>query len=79
MLSLEKRTIIFYESPHRIIKTLTLFLDYFGKDRIVSVSREISKIYEEHKRGKLIDVIQYYEQKQTKRRICDYCFSTNVI
>ena len=66
ILSLEKRTIIFYESPHRIIKTLTLFLDYFGKDRIVSVSREMSKIYEEHKRGKLIDVIQYYEQNKPK-------------
>ena len=47
LLSAEKRTIIFYESPHRIVKTLNQLLEYFGEKRLVSVSREISKIFEE--------------------------------
>ena len=57
---------IFYESPHRLIKTLTQFINYFGGDREVSVSREISKIYEETKRGKLIEVIEYFSDKNPK-------------
>ena len=53
----EKRTMIFYESPHRIIKTLNQFLKYFGAERRISVSREISKIFEETIRGSIYEVI----------------------
>lgn len=66
LLSVEKRTIVFYESPHRIIKTLTQFITYFGEERIVSVSREISKIFEETKRGALYEVLKYFTQKKPK-------------
>jgi len=66
LLSEEERTIVFYESPHRIVKTLSLFCEYFGEDRKVSVSREISKMYEETKRGSAIEVMEYFEQKKPK-------------
>jgi len=62
----EERTMIFYESPHRIIKTLKQFSEYFGEERQVSVSREISKMFEETKRGNLIEVLQYFEEKKPK-------------
>jgi 16S rRNA (cytidine1402-2'-O)-methyltransferase len=65
-LSEEERTMIFYESPHRIIKTLKQFSEYFGEDRKVSVSREISKMFEETKRGNLTEVLQYFEDKKPK-------------
>lgn len=66
LLSEEKRTIVFYESPHRIVKTLSLFCEYFGEDREVSVSREISKMFEETKRGSAKEVMEYFEQKKPK-------------
>ena len=53
MLSEETRTIIFYESPHKLIKTLLQFEEYFGENRMVSVSRELTKLYEETRRGTL--------------------------
>ncbi len=62
----EKRTIIFYESPYRIIKTLTQIREISGEDRRVSISREISKQFEETVRGSLSEVIHYFEQKGTK-------------
>ena len=62
----EERTMIFYESPHRILKTLKQFSEYFGEDRMVSVSREISKMFEETKRGNLAEVLQYFEDKKPK-------------
>tara|TARA_B100001142_G_scaffold306920_1_gene337119 strand:+ start:389 stop:1060 length:672 start_codon:yes stop_codon:yes gene_type:complete len=62
----EKRTMIFYESPHRILKTLGHFIEYFGKEREVSISREISKIFEETVRGTLAEVRLYFEQKKPK-------------
>mgnify|MGYP006100380419 CR=1 FL=1 len=62
----ETRTMIFYESPHRIIKTLSHFVEYFGSDRKVSVSREISKIFEETVRGAVAEVVLYFEQKKPK-------------
>ena len=65
-LSEEERTMIFYESPHRILKTLKQFSEYFGEDRKVSVSREISKMFEETKRGNLTEVLQYFEDKKPK-------------
>ena len=51
LLADETRTMVFYESPHKLIKTLTQFSEYFGNDRLVSVSRELTKLYEETKRG----------------------------
>ena len=62
----EDRTIIFYESPHRIVKTLTQFCEYFGEERSVSISREISKMFEENKRGTMLEVLQYFEEKKPK-------------
>ena len=66
ILSKEERTMIFYESPHRIVKTLSQFMEYFGDERIVSVSREISKMFEETKRGSMNDVKEYFEEKKPK-------------
>jgi len=65
-LSEEQRTMIFYESPHRIIKTLTQFSEFFGEERLVSVSREISKIFEQTKRGTMKEVLRYFEDKKPK-------------
>ena len=62
----EERTMIFYESPHRIVKTLSQFAEYFGEDRKVSVSREISKMFEETKRGKVKEVLTHFEEKNPK-------------
>jgi 16S rRNA (cytidine1402-2'-O)-methyltransferase len=66
VLAEEERTMIFYESPHRIVKTLSQFMEYFGDERIVSVSREISKMFEETKRGSMKDVKEYFEEKKPK-------------
>jgi len=62
----ETRTMVFYESPHRVIKTLTQFVEYFGADRQASVSREISKLYEEHQRGCLSDLLEHFQTKPPK-------------
>jgi len=59
----EKRTMIFYESPHKLLKTLSDFMQYFGADRQVSVSREISKLHEENVRGSLQDVLHVFQEK----------------
>jgi len=59
----ETRTMIFYESPHKLLKTLRDFEQYFGADRQISVSREISKLYEETIRGKINEVIKTFEEK----------------
>ncbi len=66
ILTEEERTMIFYESPHRIVKTLSQFMEYFGDERIVSVSREISKMFEETKRGSMKYVKEYFEEKKPK-------------
>lgn len=65
----EERTIIFYESPLRLVKTLQEFSSYFGADRICSVSRELSKLFEENKRGSLAEVAAYFAQKAVKGEI----------
>ena len=65
----ENRTMIFYESPHKLIKTLTSFVDYFGEDRQVSVSREITKLFEETIRGTAIEVLAHYTAKPPKGEI----------
>ena len=68
-LSEETRTMIFYESPHKLVKTLTQFCEYFGEDRQASVSRELTKLYEETKRGSVKDVLNHYENKAPKGEI----------
>jgi len=65
-LSEECRTMIFYESPFRICKTLTQFAEYFGVERQVSVSREISKIHEETVRGTLEKIIAHFTMNEPK-------------
>ncbi len=65
----ETRTLIFYESPFRLLKTLTQFAEVFGGDRPVSVSREISKIHEETIRGSLEKTIAYFTQNEPKGEI----------
>lgn len=62
----EKRTMIFYESPHRIDKTLEQFRETFGDERQVSISREISKKFEETIRGTLLEISTLYKDKQAK-------------
>ena len=62
----EQRTMVFYESPHRVLKTLNQFSEYFGESRIISISREISKLYEETKRGTITALIEYYKEKKPK-------------
>jgi 16S rRNA (cytidine1402-2'-O)-methyltransferase len=59
----ETRTIIFYESPHKLLKTLHQFAEYFGEERNISVSRELSKLYEETLRGSIKEVIAVFENK----------------
>lgn len=62
----EKRTMIFYESPFRVLKTLTQFAEVFGPERPVSVCREISKVHEESVRGTLAEVIEHFKQTETR-------------
>ena len=62
----EERTMIFYESPHRLLKTLEDFAEYFGAERSVSVSRELSKVFEETVRGTLSEVKTYFETHTLK-------------
>ncbi len=69
LLAEESRTIIFYESPHKLIKTLTHFGEYFGEDRQVSVSRELTKLYEETIRGTVREVLDHYTNKPPKGEI----------
>ncbi len=69
LLSQETRTIIFYESPHKLIKTLTNFCVYFGEDRPISVSRELTKLYEETIRGTAKEILEHYTNKPPKGEI----------
>jgi 16S rRNA (cytidine1402-2'-O)-methyltransferase len=59
----ETRTMIFYESPHKLLKTLHQFAEYFGEERNISVSRELTKLYEETVRGSIKEVIAIFENK----------------
>ena len=65
----EPRTMIFYESPYRLVKTLQQFAEAYGGDRAVSVSREISKLHEETVRGTLDEVIAHFKEKEPKGEI----------
>lgn len=68
-LAQEERTIIFYESPMRLVKTLADLVQYFGADRQCSVSRELTKMFEENVRGSLQEVHDYFHQKGVKGEI----------
>ncbi len=69
LLAKETRTMIFYESPHKLVKTLGNFAEYFGSDRQVSVSRELTKLFEETIRGTSTEVLAYYTNKPPKGEI----------
>lgn len=62
----ETRTMVFYESPHKLLKTLTHFAEYFGEDRPISVSRELTKLYEETVRGTVTEVLEHFNNKTPK-------------
>ncbi len=68
-LATEPRTMVFYESPYRLVKTLEQFAEYFGPDRKCSVAREISKVHEEHRRGTLEEVASWYREHEPKGEI----------
>jgi 16S rRNA (cytidine1402-2'-O)-methyltransferase len=68
-LSMEERTMVFYESPLRLVKTLEEFVIYFKASRKCSVSRELSKIFEENIRGTLEEVISHFKEKTVKGEI----------
>ena len=65
----ETRTMFFYVSPHKLVKTLAEFVHYFGAERLVSVSRELSKLHEETIRGTASDVLKHCEAKAPKGEI----------
>lgn len=68
-LATEERTMVFYESPMRLVKTLGEMATYFGADRQCCVSRELTKMFEENKRGSLTEVAAYFREKQVKGEI----------
>lgn len=69
LLTEETRTMIFYVSPHKLLKTLEEFIQYFGEDRPVSVSRELTKLHEETFRGTATEVLTHFGQKAIKGEI----------
>ncbi len=69
VLSAETRTMIFYESPYRLVKTLDQFAEFFGAERECSVAREISKLHEEHRRGSLSEVADWFREHEPKGEI----------
>ena len=68
-LAVEERTMVFYESPMRLVRTLEDFIQYFGAERPCCVSRELTKMFEENKRGSLQEVCDYFKQKGVKGEI----------
>ena len=68
-LAKETRTMVFYESPYRLVKTLEQFAEFFGPERPCSVAREISKVHEEHKRGTLAEVAAWFREHEPKGEI----------
>ena len=68
-LALETRTIIFYESPHRLLKTLAQLAEFFGIQRRACVSRELTKIFEENRRGSLEELIFYFTENPPRGEI----------
>jgi 16S rRNA (cytidine1402-2'-O)-methyltransferase len=68
-LASEEKTMVFYESPHRLVKTLTQFAEYFGAGRYACVSRELTKLYEENARGTLEELAAHFGSKAVKGEI----------
>lgn len=68
-LAKEQRTMVFYESPYRLVKTLEQFAEAFGENRRCSVAREISKLHEEHRRGTLAEVAAWFREHEPKGEI----------
>lgn len=68
-LASEERTMIFYESPFRLVKTLEQFCEVFGNERPASVSRELTKLFEETKRGMMLEILSYFKEKTVKGEI----------
>ena len=66
LLAEEQRTMVFYESPHKLLKTLGQFEEYFGQDRVVAIGREISKLHEEIVRGSIAEVKAHFLRKSPK-------------
>lgn len=66
LLAEETRTMVFYESPHKLLKTLTQFVQYFGAERVISVSRELTKLYEETIRGSAQEVLKHFQENAPK-------------
>jgi 16S rRNA (cytidine1402-2'-O)-methyltransferase len=65
----EERTIILYESPHRLVKSLEQFIAFFGPNRLISISRELTKIHEETATGTVQQMLDYFSQKEVKGEI----------
>ena len=68
-LALEERTMVFYESPMRLVKTLEGFIEYFGSERQCSVSRELTKMFEENVRGTIREVADHFKKKSVRGEI----------
>ena len=65
-LATEPRTMVFYESPHRVVKALAQMIEVFGAERLVSVCREISKIHEESVRGTLVEALEHFQTNEPR-------------
>jgi 16S rRNA (cytidine1402-2'-O)-methyltransferase len=78
-LATEDRTIILYESPYRLVKTLEQLREYFGDERIVSVSRELTKMFEETKTGPVHEVLAYFQSKEVKGEIVMVIAGTDTV
>ena len=65
----EKRTMVFYESPYRLLKTLNQLMEVFGPERTACVSRELTKLHEENVRGSLLELLNYYTENTLKGEI----------
>jgi 16S rRNA (cytidine1402-2'-O)-methyltransferase len=68
-LATEERTMIFYESPYRLVKTLQQFTEYFGSERQASVSRELTKMFEETVNGTLEEILKHFQLKEVKGEV----------
>ena len=68
-LSTERRTIVFYESPYRLVKSLIQMAEFFGTEREVAVSRELTKLHEENRRGTFVEMAEWYTQHEPKGEI----------
>jgi 16S rRNA (cytidine1402-2'-O)-methyltransferase len=69
MLSEREETVVFYESPHRLVKTLTMMQTHFAPERKICVSREMSKVFEEHFRGTIQEALTHFSAKEVKGEI----------